>query len=126
MPHTDVHDKHIAVPSRLSHPPPSPQKPLSGLRFGVKDVIDIAGLETGCGSADYRAFYPPRTKTAACIQRLVDAGAVMVGKMRCCQWCDGQDPMERYVLLSVYTTSSLASRCILAGDPSNLHSSRCS
>jgi len=87
---------HIAVPSRLHHPPPSSQKPLSGLRFGVKDVIDIAGLETGCGSANYRNFYPARTQTAACIQRLVDAGAVMVGKMRCCQWCDGQDPMERH------------------------------
>ncbi|KAJ1326922.1 amidase [Microdochium nivale] len=86
---------HIAVPSRLQYPVTSPRKPLSGLRFGVKDIIDIAGLETGCGSADYRKFHPPRTETAACIRQLIEAGAVMVGKMRCCQWCDGQDPLER-------------------------------
>ncbi|KXJ89072.1 amidase signature domain-containing protein [Microdochium bolleyi] len=86
---------HIAVPSRLRYPSSSPERPLSGLRFGVKDVIDISGLETGCGSADYRKLHKPRTETAACIRQLIEAGAVMVGKMRCCQWCDGQDPLER-------------------------------
>ncbi|KAH7035888.1 amidase signature domain-containing protein [Microdochium trichocladiopsis] len=63
---------------------------------GTNDVIDIAGLETGCGSADYRKFQAPRTRSVACVERLLRAGAVMVGKMRCCQWCDGQDPLERY------------------------------
>ncbi|KAK7744310.1 hypothetical protein SLS62_010268 [Diatrype stigma] len=66
------------------------------MRFGVKDVIDVAGLETGCGSKCYRSFYPPRDATAPCIRRLVSAGAVMVGKTRCCQWGDGQDPLERF------------------------------
>lgn len=87
--------KHVVVPSKLYSPAPSAARPLSGLRFGVKDAIDVAGLETGCGSKCCRELYPPKESTAECIKNLTDAGAVMVGKMRCCQWCDGQDPLER-------------------------------
>lgn len=83
------------MPSRLYDAEPTPERPLSGMRFGVKDAIDIAGLETGNGSRCYREFYPPRNVTAVCIAKLLNAGAIMVGKMRLCQWCDGQDPLER-------------------------------
>ncbi|KAH8202993.1 hypothetical protein TruAng_002827 [Truncatella angustata] len=84
----------IPVPPRYSSDQ-DPKLPLNGLRFGVKDVIDVAGLETGNGSKCHRELYPPRESTSICIQKLIDAGAIMVGKMRCCQWCDGQDPLER-------------------------------
>ncbi|KAK8060099.1 amidase signature enzyme [Apiospora saccharicola] len=84
------------VPSKLYFSDATDDKPLSGLRFGVKDNIDTAGLQTGNGSKDYRDLYPPREATAPCIQRLLAAGAVMVGKLRCTQWCDGQDPLERF------------------------------
>ncbi|KAK8127822.1 amidase signature enzyme [Apiospora sp. TS-2023a] len=86
----------IPVPSRLYFSDATDEKPLSGLRFSVKDNIDTAGLQTGNGSKDYRELYPPREATAPCIQRLLAAGAVMVGKLRCTQWCDGQDPLERF------------------------------
>ncbi|KAI0127231.1 amidase signature domain-containing protein [Xylariales sp. AK1849] len=85
----------IPVSSKLYDGKPTQERPLAGMRFGVKDVIDIAGLETGNGSRCYREFYPPKDSTAACIEQLIAAGAIMVGKMRCCQWCDGQDPLER-------------------------------
>lgn len=85
----------IPVPPRLGFGDVNADRPLSGMRFAVKDVIDVAGLETGNGSKCYREFYSPRDKTAACIERLTDAGAIMVGKLRCGQWCDGQDPLER-------------------------------
>ncbi|KAI1383779.1 amidase signature domain-containing protein [Hypoxylon trugodes] len=85
----------IPVPSRLYYPQPSDTLPLSGMRFGVKDSIDIAGLETGCGSKCYRSFYPAKQTSAPFINQLISAGAVLVGKMRCTQWCDGQDPLER-------------------------------
>ncbi|KAI1335997.1 amidase signature domain-containing protein [Xylariaceae sp. FL0016] len=86
---------HIPVPPKLYQGSPDDDRPLAGLRFGVKDAIDIAGLETGNGSKCYRQFFPPRDSTAECIKELIAAGAVMVGKLRCCQWCDGQDPVER-------------------------------
>ncbi|KAL8376075.1 hypothetical protein RB595_007272 [Gaeumannomyces hyphopodioides] len=90
----DLHDQ-IPVPSRLYSPPRSTEKPLSGLRFAVKDVIDVAGLVTGCGSAAWAATYPARASTAPLVSRLIAAGAVLVGKLRCAQFCDGQDPLER-------------------------------
>lgn len=39
----------VGVPSRLYYTKTS-TKPLSGFRIGVKDIFDIAGLKTGCGS----------------------------------------------------------------------------
>ncbi|KAI0173164.1 amidase signature domain-containing protein [Hypoxylon sp. FL1284] len=92
---------HIPVPSRLYQPlpnnlPPDHPLPLNGIRFGIKDSIDVAGLETGCGSSYYRSFYQPKTTSAAFISQLISAGAVIVGKMRCSQWCDGQDPLQRF------------------------------
>ena len=52
--------------------------PLAGVPFGVKDVIDVAGMPTRCGSAagDDR----PKAFHAASVDMLVRAGAVPVGK----------------------------------------------
>jgi Asp-tRNA(Asn)/Glu-tRNA(Gln) amidotransferase A subunit family amidase len=52
--------------------------PLSGKRLLVKDLIDTAGIRTTYGSRIYGEHVPKRT--ASCVQRLVDAGAVVVGK----------------------------------------------
>ena len=52
--------------------------PLSGQRLVVKDLIDTAGVRTTYGSEIYRDRVPERT--APCVQRLLDAGAVLVGK----------------------------------------------
>ncbi|KAI1103862.1 amidase signature domain-containing protein [Jackrogersella minutella] len=85
----------IPVPSKLYHTRTDTSSPLHGMRFGVKDSIDIAGLKTGCGSKCYRSSYPARNSSAPFINHLITAGAIMVGKTRCCQWCDGQDPQQR-------------------------------
>lgn len=52
--------------------------PLSGLFFGVKDVIDVAGLPTRCGS-DITSGVAAKAD-AACVRMLRDAGAVPIGK----------------------------------------------
>ncbi len=52
--------------------------PLHGIPIGVKDLCDVAGLPTGCSSAvrhDHKA-----KMDAECVERLLDAGAVIVGK----------------------------------------------
>jgi aspartyl-tRNA(Asn)/glutamyl-tRNA(Gln) amidotransferase subunit A len=51
---------------------------LQGKRLLVKDLIDTAGVRTTYGSKIYADHVPARTATA--VQRLVDAGAVIVGK----------------------------------------------
>ena len=54
--------------------------PLAGLTCGVKDIYDLAGSCTGFGSPDWLATHPPATVTAPAVQRLLDAGASVVGK----------------------------------------------
>lgn len=53
---------------------------LSALTFGVKDIYDIAGHRTGFGSPEWFATHAAATRTAPAVQRLLDAGADMVGK----------------------------------------------
>lgn len=54
--------------------------PLAGTRFAAKDLYDIAGHVTGCGSPDWLRTHPPAAATAPAVARLVAAGATMVGK----------------------------------------------
>ena len=54
--------------------------PLAGLSFAVKDLIDIAGVVTGGGSPDWPAFGTVPTRHAAVVQRLLEAGASVIGK----------------------------------------------
>jgi aspartyl-tRNA(Asn)/glutamyl-tRNA(Gln) amidotransferase subunit A len=52
--------------------------PLAGRTLAVKDLFDTAGVRTTYGSQLYAEHAPERN--AAALQRLLDAGAVMVGK----------------------------------------------
>lgn len=54
--------------------------PLKGLTFATKDIFDIAGRVTGCGNPDWLASHAPATKNAPAVQKLLDAGAHMIGK----------------------------------------------
>jgi allophanate hydrolase len=60
--------------------------PLAGLTFAVKDNIDVAGVPTTAGCPAY-AYTPKRTATA--VQKLLDAGAVLVGKTNLDQFAAG-------------------------------------
>lgn len=52
--------------------------PLLGVPIAIKDVLCTAGVRTTCGSRILENFTPPYTATA--VQRLADAGMVMLGK----------------------------------------------
>ena len=54
--------------------------PLVGLTFVAKDLYDVAGLPTGAGNPDWERTHLEPTSTASAVQRLVDAGATLVGK----------------------------------------------
>jgi len=58
----------------------SPEGPLRGLTFAVKDVFDIEGHRTGNGNPVWLETHPPAAKTASAVARLLVAGAHMVGK----------------------------------------------
>lgn len=74
----------VAVPSRLYYTK-SDDKPLAGARTGIKDIYNIAGVKTGDGNRAWYHFYPPASANCLVVQRLVDAGAVLVGKMKTSQ-----------------------------------------
>src|SRR5690348_15455763 len=54
--------------------------PLDGVTLAVKDVIDVRGIPTGAGNPTFLAGAVPATKHAAAVQRLLDAGAHVIGK----------------------------------------------
>ena len=53
---------------------------LDGLRFAVKDVIDIAGWKTACGNLTWRDSHPPAVVHAVCVEQLLRTGARCLGK----------------------------------------------
>ena len=55
-----------------------PRGPLHGVPVAVKDFYDTAGVRTTAGFAQFAQRVP--TKNAAMVDRLSDAGAVLVGK----------------------------------------------
>lgn len=57
----------------------SPSGPLAGLIFAAKDIFDVAGRTACCGNPDWLATHPPATSTAPAIERLLAAGATLVG-----------------------------------------------
>jgi amidase len=54
--------------------------PLNGLRFAVKDTIDVAGFKTGCGNPTWLDSHPAAVVHAVCVEQLLHAGARCVGK----------------------------------------------
>ena len=105
--------KSVAVPSRLYYTPSS-DKPLAGvssrksfadthltelqkLRLGVKDIFHLKGLRTSGGNRAFHDLYPPRNATGSALQRLIDMGAVIVGKMGTVQFANGDNPTADWV-----------------------------
>jgi amidase len=60
--------------------PPTGGGPLDGLRFAVKDLVDVAGKRTGCGNPTWRETHPPAAYSAVCVDQLLAAGARCEGK----------------------------------------------
>ena len=60
--------------------------PLYGIPFAIKDNIDLAGVPTTAGSPAYA--YMPR-ESAFVVQRLIDAGAIPMGKTNLDQFATG-------------------------------------
>lgn len=83
----------IVVPSRCYYKP-TKDRPLAGARISVKDNIDVAGHKTTLCNRAWTDLYPAKTKNAACIQTLIDAGAVIVGKVKLQAMIMREEPLE--------------------------------
>lgn len=86
----------VGVPSRLYYTPTA-EKPLAGVRVGVKEIYDLAGLRKSNGNRAWWRLYPPAEVTAPCIQNLIDAGAIVVGYQKTSQFANGESPTGDWV-----------------------------
>jgi allophanate hydrolase len=82
-PEPDVLADAAAVEVRLAA---GERLPLAGALLAVKDNIDVAGLPTTAGCPAY-AYLPQRSATA--VRRLVEGGAVVLGKTNLDQFATG-------------------------------------
>ena len=73
----DAVERAMAVDTALS---------LGGIPFAVKDNFDVAGMHTTAGCPSF-AYKPDGT--APVVQRLIDAGAILIGKTNMDQFATG-------------------------------------
>ncbi|MCI0704838.1 MAG: amidase, partial [Planctomycetia bacterium] len=67
--------------------------PLHGIPVGVKDIIDVFDMPTGCGSKLWANSYARRDAT--CVERLRQAGAVIMGKTVTTAYASFDPPVTR-------------------------------
>ena len=78
-------DAMLAYAQKLESQDPK-NLPLYGIPFAIKDNIDLAGTPTTAGCAEF-AYTP--TKSATVVQKLINAGAIPVGKTNLDQFATG-------------------------------------
>ena len=81
----ELWEKQAEHADRLIHQGES--RPLLGIPIAIKDVLCVRGVETTAGSQILKGFRPPYTATA--VQRLFDAGALMLGVTNCDEFAMG-------------------------------------
>jgi len=60
---------------------------LAGIPIAIKDNICVQGMQASCGSQILGDYHPPYNATV--IQRLLDAGTVVIGKTNCDEFAMG-------------------------------------
>jgi len=58
-----------------------PGGPLAGLRFGAKDLFDVAGHPTGAGNPTWLATHRVPDRHSPVVAQLLQAGATLAGKL---------------------------------------------
>ena len=83
---TRVPDSEIIARARTLTDEGPRGRPLWGIPFAVKDNIDVADLPTTAACPGF-AYVP--TETASCVARLLEAGAILLGKTSMDQFATG-------------------------------------
>jgi Asp-tRNA(Asn)/Glu-tRNA(Gln) amidotransferase A subunit family amidase len=87
-------ERDVELARRRSHRSVEHRSPLFGIPIGIKDIIDMAGLPTGAGSAA-RMADPPAERDATVVRKLREAGAIILGKTVTTQFACFDPPPTR-------------------------------
>jgi aspartyl-tRNA(Asn)/glutamyl-tRNA(Gln) amidotransferase subunit A len=83
----DLADAQAERAAQMLRGDPDGAGPLCGIPVALKDVLCVEGYPTTAGSRILENFRPPYTATA--VRRLLDAGAIPVGKTNCDEFAMG-------------------------------------
>jgi len=70
---------------------------MNGLRVSVKDNIHLEGVKTSMGSRAYVDMYGPQTETAVFVKKLIDMGAVIIGKTKINAFAGSEKPPNQAI-----------------------------
>ncbi|KAJ6465281.1 amidase signature domain-containing protein, partial [Mycena sanguinolenta] len=88
----------VGVPSHLYFTKTA-DKPLAGVRIAVKDIFQLrlAGVKNSNGNRAWYNLYPVNEATGTAVQRLIDAGAQIVGSQKLSQFANGEEATADWV-----------------------------
>lgn len=69
---------------------------LDGLKFSVKDVIDVQGYKTSFGNKEWENTHPIADHHADCVKLLLNAGASCIGKTVLGEFCCGVEGKNHF------------------------------
>jgi len=90
--------------------------PLHGVPLGIKDIIYTKGMPTGMGSSVFADFVP--AYSAACVEKLEAAGAIIIGKTVTTEFASQQPGKTRHPWDARFTpggSSSGSAAAVAAG-----------
>ncbi|KAK2603985.1 MutS protein msh4 [Conoideocrella luteorostrata] len=88
--------KNIAVPSRL-YAAQVPEKPLAGSRIGIKDIFRLEGTQLTMMSRPWTELYGLDDESAEYTKKLIELGAVIVGKTKMTSFASPEEPTDQWV-----------------------------
>lgn len=92
----DGYWKCVAVPSRL-YAPVTAERPLAGTRVAVKDVFRLSGIKASLNVRSFLDTYGPDTETSAYVKKLIDLGAIIVGKSKTAAFAGSEKAPEYWI-----------------------------
>ncbi len=63
----------------------------------MKDNFKLNGIKTTMSSRGFTELYPAESETADYVKRLMDLGAIIVGKTRMCSFAAGEEPTDQWI-----------------------------